>query len=133
MSSILKYRILALTLVVIFGLFNVGIPVIIATCSMPQMMSGGSCPMCDEQERPTSATFATAQGTQCCSVVVVAERNTNEFVNAKSGVADPGALVAPVADFNPIPLLPHGFAVVRVSSSPPHVPDIPILTSSLLI
>jgi len=134
MNGILKYRNIALALVVVFGLFNIGIPIIIASCSMPEMMRGSSCPMCEDQELPATATFATAQSTACCTMTMVAEHNVIEFVQAKTSLSDLSKplLVVLTADVL-VPVLQSPVFAVRVSSSPPTVVDIPILTSSLLI
>lgn len=134
MNGILKYRIIALGLVVVFGVFNIGIPIIIASCSMPEMMRGSSCPMCDDQELPTTAMFATAQSTVCCTMTLVAERNRTEFVRAASSLSDLSKQLLVVLTVDvPVPVLQSPVYVVRVSSSPPTVIDIPIFTSSLLI
>lgn len=134
MNSILKYRIVAVALVVVFGVFNIGIPIIVASCSMPQMMQSGRCPMCDEQDMPSTASLTTAQSTACCTTAIVAERNMNEFVRAKGGVSDFNNLGVLTGDVLPAFVL-HSpiFVVHNVSSSPPAVVDIPILISSLLI
>ena len=134
MNGILKYRIMAFGLVVVFGVFNIGIPIIIASCSMPEMMRGSSCPMCDDQETPSSPRFATQSTTACCTATIVAEHNTNEFVQAKTNLSDLSKplLVVLTVDVL-VPVLQSPVFAVRVSSSPPTVVDIPILTSSLLI
>ena len=134
MNGILKYRIIALGMVVVFGVFNIGIPIIIASCSMPEMMRGSSCPMCDDQERPGSAGFATQNTTACCTTTIIAERNTNEFVQGKAAVRES------VLHLTPIPVsvavisnLSSVSTISRVSPSPPIVVDIPLFVSSLLI
>jgi hypothetical protein len=134
MNSILKYRIIALALVAVFGTFNVGIPVVIASCSMGGMMQGGSCPMCADRQNPTTETFTTDQSKVCCTTTIVAEPNTNEFVQAKASLSDLSKplLVVLTVDVL-VPVLQSPVHVIRVSSSPPTVLDIPILTSSLLI
>jgi hypothetical protein len=134
MNGIPKYRITALALVIVFGVFNVGIPIIIASCSMPGMMRGGSCPMCDDQETPSTARFSTQNTTICCTTTIIAERNTNEFVQAKTGV--PGSISQQVflsssPSVTSSPSSVSNFS--QVSPSPPRVVDIPIFTSSLLI
>ena len=135
MNNILKYRIVAVALVVVFGVFNIGIPIIIASCSMPEMMRGSYCPMCDDQELPSGARFTT-QNAVCCTASIVAERNTTEFVQGKTSVSDLGKLVLVVspADVIPVPILQSPVPVVyQITSSPPAVADIPIFNSSLLI
>ncbi len=134
MNSLLKYRIVAVALVVVFGVFNIGIPIIIASCSMPEMMRGSNCPMCDDQDLTSTARFATAQNTACCTTAIVAERNTNEFVQSKTSLSEVSKLLPAVLVENiPVSILPSPVCFVSVSSSPPTVVDIPIFTSSLLI
>jgi hypothetical protein len=134
MNSILKYRIIALALVAVFGMFNVGIPVVIASCSMGGMMQGGSCPMCANRENPTTETFTTDQSKVCCTTTIVAERNTNEFVQVKGKTLEPSkqlvlspAIFAAISNLSPVSFAP------QPSASPPVAVDIPIFTSSLLI
>lgn len=134
MNGILKYRIIVLGLVVMFGVFNIGIPIIIASCSMPEMMRGSNCPMCEDQELPATATFATAQSVACCTLTMVAERNTTEFVQGTSSLSDLSKpLLVVLTGEVLVPILQSSVYFVRFSSSPPTVVDIPILTSSLLI
>ncbi|MEK6571986.1 MAG: hypothetical protein AABZ61_11485 [Bacteroidota bacterium] len=133
MDGILKYRLVALVLAVVFGVFNIGIPVIIASCSMPEMMQGGSCPMCGAQDSPATARFSTENTTTCCTTTSIAERNTTAFVQVKERTLESAKQLALVPTLSPIThnVTPVFFA--RVSSSRPTVVDIPILTSSLLI
>ena len=134
MNGIFKYRIIALALAVVFGVFNIGIPVIIASCSMPEMMRGSSCPMCDDQESPSTAAVTTAQSTACCTTTIIAERNTNEFVQVKAGFQESVSQQAFMpSSFAVISNLSSVVAISQVSPSPPTVVDIPIFTSSLLI
>ena len=129
-----KYRFIALALSAVFGVFNIGIPLIIASCSMAGMMQGGSCPMCEGEEIPTTETFTTEQGKACCTATIVAERNTSEFVQVKEETLEPSkffvtlpVIVTAISNPSSVLTIPH------VSPSPPLVADIPILVSSLLI
>jgi hypothetical protein len=134
MHNIFKNRIIATALVGVFGVFNIGIPIIVATCSMPEMMRGSTCPMCEDQEAPSTARLATHNATACCTTTIIAERNTNEFMQASDGIHGSALQVL---------LLPGSFALTgsmssvsnlsQISPSPPTVVDIPISTSSLLI
>jgi hypothetical protein len=134
MNGILKYRIIALGLVVVFGVFNIGVPVIIASCSMPEMMQGSSCPMCEARENPTTATFTTEQSKACCTTKIVAERNTNEFVQVKEKTLEPAKhFVLALAFFAAFSSRSSVSVIPQVSASPPVAVDIPIFTSSLLI
>lgn len=132
MTRILKYRSIVVSLVLVFSLFNIGLPIVIASC--PMLKYGAPMACCRVEEAPNSVRLTTHNDTSCCNTVIVAERNTNEFVQTKLLVQVP-TLQAEV--------LPDGFGatgnpsfasdISLTSSSPPTVVDIPILTSSLLI
>jgi hypothetical protein len=132
--GIFKHKVLAFTLAMLFGVFNVGIPIVVASCPMAAMMQGGRCPMCRYQDDLATPNVGTEQNTPCCATTIVAERNTNEFVQAPSRLLD-FALQAIVPGESATPISNHSLVsfVSPVSSSPPVVVDIPILTSSLLI
>jgi hypothetical protein len=134
MNGILKYRIVALGLAMVFGVFNIGIPIIIASCPMIGMAQGSKCAMCDDQDDPATSKVTAEVNTSCCATTILAERNTNEFVQAKVNVQE-SALQA-VLVLNPFAVsydLSTLSAIAPISSSPPLVADIPILASSLLI
>jgi hypothetical protein len=132
MDRVLKYRSVIVSLVLIFSLFNIGLPIVIASC--PMLKYGAPMACCRGDEAPNSVSLTTYNDASCCNTVIVAGRNTNEFVPAKGS--------AQVQDLQSV-LLPISFFGVRnpsfvsciylASSSPPTVVDIPIFTSSLLI
>lgn len=128
-----KYRCVAFAIVIMFTVFNVGIPIVIASCSMAGVMRGGSCPMCDRDELPSGASVKT-ENKACCTATVVADRNTTEFVPEKTSFNSLAAVICHV-----IALLPASRNVfasslaVEISSSPPHTVDIPVFNSSLLV
>ena len=134
MITILKYRVVAFALAAVFAVFNIGIPVLVASCPMASMMQGGACPMCDDQGSSPTSKVSTEQNASCCATTIVAERNTNEFVQAQSKSFDLASHFT---------LLPTIFSAInnpssvstfaQISASPPTVVDIPILISSLLI
>ena len=134
MTGVLKYRIVALLLAVVFGVFNVGIPIIVASCPMAAMMQQGKCDACGNQDDPPGARITREINTSCCVTTVVAERNTHEFVQDQAQAHHPVfqavlVLLPYAVTRNPSPVS----ASIPVSASPPGVVDIPILTSSLLI
>ena len=134
MNNILKYRFVAFALVVVFGVFNIGIPILIASCPMATTIQGNRCGMCNDQDDPGTAKITTEKNTSCCATRFAAEGNTNEFVQAKGGMPDVNKLLLVVLTANdPISVFPSPVCVVRVSSSPPAVVDLPILISSLRI
>jgi hypothetical protein len=133
MNSILKYRFVAFALVVVFGVFNIGIPIIIASCPMAAMMQASTCGMCNDQGSPSTSRISTEKDFSCCATKIVAERNTNEFVQAKR-VADNAinqcAIALPLSELVPVV---HCSLFIARYSPPISTVDIPILTSSLLI
>jgi len=134
MTVVLKYRVVGLVLALVFGVFNVGVPVIVASCPMAAMMHGGRCGLCDNQDDPATAKVTTERNTSCCVATIVAERNTNEFVQDAARNHAPAAQplsVLPVYAVVSLPFSTQGF--IQVSTSPPAVTDIPIFDSSLLI
>jgi len=117
----------------LFALFNIGIPVVIATCSMPAMMNG-TCPMCEGRDVPTTPTLVNDMSKACCTSTVVASPSKVEFMQARTDH------VAPVIECGLLPVLDgvpstidHGRMTTVLSASPPVAVDIPILVSSLLI
>ena len=134
MNSTLKYRVVAFVLAVVFGVFNIGIPVIIASCPMAAMMQGSKCTMCDDQDDPATSKVTTEKNTSCCATIVVAERNTTEFLQVKVTVQQSILQTELVAASSAVISNPSSvFTTSHISPSPPTVVDIPIFTSSLLI
>jgi hypothetical protein len=136
MKSISTYRVVAVALVVVFGVFNIGIPLVIATCSMPEMMRGSSCPMCDDKDVLSGLRFTTAQNAVCCTRAIIAERNTIEFEQSRINLLDVSKMLLGVSNTAALSissLSPPVSVVYQITSSPPAVIDIPIFISSLLI
>jgi hypothetical protein len=133
MKSTLKYRSAHVVLAVMFAVFNIGIPVVIAACPMPKAFPGGGCIACYEGSGSSSIT--TERSASCCATVIVAERNTNVFAQAKSNLLDTVSplVVLSACVFFPIRALQSSLCSVEVSSSPPASVDIPLFISSLLI
>lgn len=70
----------ASALILTFGLFNVGLPVVLYLC--PMMSSTRSaCPMANETAANGSALLN--QAPNCCGKVIIAERNTTPFVKVQ--------------------------------------------------
>lgn len=132
MMRLLQYRRTILTLVLVFSLFNIGLPVVIASCPMLKYGSAMAC--CLVNEAPGSLILTTHNTSSCCNTVIVAERNTNEFVPVKILVQAPiehAELILNTVTLNDTHAISSGVAFA--SSSPPTVIDIPIRVSSLLI
>lgn len=125
------YHAAALVLTMVFGVYNIGIPIVLASCPMPK--AGPMCCVCYEPSAGT-ASIGKAIDSSCCATVIAAERNTNAFLQAKD---------------SPLPLF-HGetLMVLPLDStfvdgpnsglnplhhSLPLLADIPVLHSALLI
>lgn len=90
--------------------------------------------MCDDRDLPTTARFASENNVACCTSIIVAERNTNEFVQVKAKTPEPAkhfVMASAIFDVTRRPSLVS--TISQVSPSPPIAVDIPIFTSSLLI
>lgn len=142
-----KYRVVAVSIVAVFLVFNVGLPIVIASCPMSETRTA-SCGMCppassDSQSRAGNNESSTAsqkltsiKNISCCITVFAADKNTTEFVKAKSEVNEFPKVFSslpishipyPKSDF--LSSISHfPFAIFHFPSS-----DIPIFTSSLLI
>ncbi len=132
MIRLLQYRRTILTLVLVFSLFNIGLPVVIASCPMLKYGSAMAC--CRVNEDPGSLILTTHNNYSCCNTVLAAERNTNAFVPVKLSVQAPVEQVEFIFStptLNDTPVISSG--IVFASSAPPTVIDIPIRVSSLLI
>jgi hypothetical protein len=131
MKKTQTYRLAAYFLALLFGVYNVGIPIVLASCPMATV--GPVCSGCFEpgvgKERVT-----THKDTSCCATIIAADRNTNEFLQSKD-------LSVASLQMEAITILPADYAVVEravssisiLSHSPPVQPDLPILHSALLI
>ena len=136
MNRTLSYRIGTLLAALLFIVFSVGVPVVVASCPMATMMPGGKCVECNEQASSDGVTVSTQRNAACCVTVLAAERNTTEYVNSAMHLPSIEKLTAMAVD---LPYgIPYAFssvpsAINAISPSPPHSCDIPILLSSLLI
>jgi len=71
------HRAVALSLVAVFALFNVGLPVVKYLCPM---MSSDK-PVCECSAEKTAEPAFVYQGGDCCGSYLIAERNTTPFLN----------------------------------------------------
>jgi hypothetical protein len=133
MIRLTRYRSVSLSLALLHGLFTVGIPVVIATCSMGVVMDGGVCPGCVETPVPGAHSLVTERTTACCASRIVAEGSCGEFLSAKVSVVEPlqalTAVLSPAIGGRPIGQ--RGVPMRDTGSLA--APDIPIILSSLLI
>ncbi len=133
MNRLLTYRTPLLVLLLAFVLFDVGLPVVIATCPMEKEFGAGACDLCHPAVPPQRVEIGLPGGS-CCAPARIVERITTDFeqvrivlnqdVRHEVVVAPTPSVSLWAADVN---------IIVPRSWSPPLQTDIPILTSSLLI
>jgi hypothetical protein len=134
MQSNFKYRLIALTLTIIFAVFNVGLLVVVASCPMMKYMDSNRCMMCDDGSLSRTVKFTRVVDKSCCETKYAADRNKTEFLQTSQRVFDSAKLiVAILLHIAPQTVISNPQSVITASASPPLVTDIPILTSSLLI
>jgi len=112
--------------------FNVGLPIMLASCPMMGTNAGrGSC--CAESSPIGSLALRSALNSSCCRTTLAAERNTNEFLQAATVTGlnpQPAAIVRVEEEFSRFTL----FSVFERSPFPPdHGGDIPVFLSTLII
>jgi hypothetical protein len=127
------YRIAIFSLIGLFCAFNIGLPIVVASCPM---MKTGVNSSCCAPKHPISHTqsIAKTRSNDCCKTVIAGERNMTEFVQSQFHLQYTPALEAVLAPtfFNLHANLPvSGLAAVQLH--PPSSEDIPIAVSSLLI
>lgn len=129
-----KHKYLSLAIVIVFGLFNVGVPIVIASCPMAEIMQGGLCLVCGDPDESGTVRITTEKDTSCCATVVVAERNTTAFVPTKASLDVVTPVAGIIAQISTDVSNQSTLCLVEVvSPSPPRCDDIPIFNSSLLI
>jgi hypothetical protein len=119
----------------LFIVFSVGVPIVIASCPMAQDPHRAICTQCAPVSERQSPIFVKYVDRTCCATVIAAGRNTTEFVRSVSeqGLALSLNFILPPFEqtiINPVP--------VRIESPdtgplPSLRQDIPLLVSSLLI
>lgn len=126
---------MAFSLVAVFALFNVGLPVVVASCPMSEMQNSPICTMCNNDAQSSGVRLTAYFDRSCCETRFAAERNTTEFLQTQHKVERVKFVVE-------IPLLSsvaspehssYGGNLQASDTSPPRPRDIPILISSLLI
>ena len=134
MVNSFKYRSVALVLVGIFVVFNVGIPVVIASCPMMQKSMRSSC--CPQQSDSKNTVVNKYRDYSCCKTVIAADRNKTEFLQTQNDA------VTQLHNYSTTPFLyvsnileslSFTKLILNDTHSPPLFEDIPIFNSSLLI
>ena len=135
MTTSPKYHSLRIVFAAIFVLFNVGLPVVIASCPMmdsAKMMKASCC--VDSRTANSTQTIGIQKNSSCCKTTLAATRNTNEFINVSSNLGSPQISVGLL--FTP-PILLH-FSNARSENLRPDIAlmthdDIPVFYSTLRI
>ena len=136
MKNLSTYRTFSVTLAAIFFIFNIGLPLIVASCPMAKNPGQAMCSMCPNPTNSSSPRLTSLKNTSCCVTVIAANRNTNEFVRTSNPVSDVSKIELVVMYQNnvePVNNSSTAFLVNDYSSSPPLTRDIPVLISSFLI
>jgi len=132
MKNLKKYRTVAWTLVSVFFVFNVGIPIVRAACPMIQEEKPLAC--CAQEPQGQMPVIKLNADYSCCNTTIAAQRNTTEFLQGKDNfLSVPQCSNTTVWDYIPTTLIVYQHLTSSFfDSSPPSV-DIPILHSTLLI
>ena len=125
----------SLILAVTFLVFNIGLPIVVASCPMAQDPYTATCKQCLPLARPAAqAVERQFNRSSCCATVIAAGRNTTEFLPLGKLFATFYSLtLTPTPGINDV--VPT-FSVVTTSAlihPPPRAEDIPIFNASLLI
>lgn len=130
-----EYRksIFPVVLAAIFTVFNVGIPIVLASCPMMSRNSRACC--CPAPTEAGKTALSSSRDYSCCRTVIAATGNTTEFIAAKI------QQVLPVQPALPLSLLQQSILAEIYATpqpfiryhSPPITLDLPVITSSLLI
>ncbi|MFN0158030.1 MAG: hypothetical protein ACKVRP_08180 [Bacteroidota bacterium] len=131
------YRNIAIGLTVMFALFNIGLPIVIASCPMTLRDGSAACFGCFEESIPGTHQISYQKDTSCCATIIAVERDKAEFLHVEKlqcATHDVTLTIIPLAVVSsPISntaLFSYQFHF------PPHslfAEDIPIFCSSLLI
>ena len=136
MSNLTKYQLVAIFVAGVFGLFNIGIPIVIASCPMADYGPAPVCAACSDGLNAHAERLTGFEDSSCCLTVIAADRNTNEFVQWKIAFShlekmDIVGVIPSMAETS----IGRNSLVLSTNPSalPPHHEDIPIFISSLLI
>ena len=129
------YRSAALFLAILFLIFNIGLPVIVASCPMVKNSHPPTCGLCLPSSDRGAQHFVKYVDRSCCATVIAAGRNTNEFVKAgnETGQNSPSVFLLFAHSVIVPQTLSASWLVINSSPPPPPCEDIPIFISSLLI
>ncbi len=127
-----SHKAIAALLILVFGTFTVGIPVVKYLC--PFMSSANPvCPMATEHTNGPAFTF---EKPSCCGSYIIAERSTTPYLHVEKYNTPSTDIVNHfiASDFHPFQAIVIN-TVVPANTSPPPGEEIPlfVLNSALLI
>jgi hypothetical protein len=134
MNSFPKHKLIAVSLALIFAAFNIGVPIVIASCPMIEMTRGVACCAMNKPIADGVARITNFADTSCCETKFAAEKNSTEFLPTQEKKLDVTTSYIQFLGF-----IEHQSAIcnpqctITQSASPPRSVDIPLLVSSLLI
>ena len=129
------YNKVALFLAAVFLLFNIGLPIVVASCPMAQNPHRPACEQCSVKTERGSHILARLASRSCCATVFASERNTTAFLHVKKDVVHYASIhtsdfTLKTASLPAVSPLSHG---LRIGLPSPRAEDIPVFTSSLLL
>jgi hypothetical protein len=137
MQSNFKYRIIALTLAIIFAAFNIGLPIVIASCPMMEMTRGVACCEMNSDDAAGVVKITNTVDRSCCETSYAADRNKTEFLQEQLRRGETTKLFSASLPLEVFQSAIHpdmsGQSAITQALSPHRSVDIPILVSSLLI
>jgi hypothetical protein len=127
-----KYRFVTALLVVVFSVFNVGIPVVVAACPMSESGVGALCGSCYSPTGNGQPVYRQHQDRSCCETVLVSEGSGAEFLKAAPALPLVAGVLF-VSVIAPFEFSDYSFQSVTVRSvdTSPGQENLPILLSSL--
>lgn len=120
----------------LFFVFTVGVPIVVASCPMTKAPGRTSCSACLPSSGSDGPSVSSQRNTACCVTVIASDRNLTDYIASENSnlVSISSALFA--AGATPVPPVDHSVSVHSLAgngSFPRAVGDIPLLCSSLLI
>ena len=131
MNKLKIYRTVTFTLLALFLVFNVGLPIVLASC--PMMQEKHTTSTCCEQKNDRFQAIKSSKDYSCCKTVIAAERNTTEFVQGKDCLVHVDYSLITLLHLTSLSKDFSQLLLTSVCNTSPPSEDIPIFTSSLLI
>ena len=134
MKSILRHRIIGLALAGIFAIFNVGLPIVVASCPMLRYSDSSACMACSHASIDGTTRITNSVDKSCCTTKYAADKNKNEFLKTDPQSVESVKFIA-ITEMYIVPqaVINAPQFVILSHASPPGSTDIPIFISSLLI